>query len=175
MGFEYNWQNNEANFGPPTQNEVDGGTHVTVDILLKKEDKYFALRRQCVPGHEAPPHSPDHPMELLFICHNLIRYAEPIEQCVQRIVKEQSGVNVLSYQVEDLRTTFLEESGGKKIKQWAVIPFIIAEVDKTPEVGNYGNEVTEVVSFTKNNIPVDFAFEKRELIERIINRRNRLS
>ena len=170
MGAEYNWQNNEANFGPPLEKEVDGGTHITFDILLKKEDKYFALRRECIPGHEVPPGSEEHPQGLLFVCHNLIRYGESVEQCVKRIVKTQSGVNVLSYQVVDLRTVLMEESGGKQIEQWAIIPFIIVEVDKTPEPGNYGNEVKEVVAFTKDKIPIDFAFGKHELIKRILNR-----
>ena len=170
MEFGYNWQNNEANFGLPVPKEVDGGTHITFDILLKKDDTYFALRRKCIPGHEVPPESEEYPHGLLFLCHNLIRYGEPVEECVKRIVKAQAGVNVLSYQVVDLRTVLMEESGGKKMKQWGIIPFIIAEVDTTPESGNYGNEVLEVVTFTKDNIPYDFAFGKQKLITRILNR-----
>ncbi len=168
MEFEYNWQNNEANFGHPISKEVDGGTHITFDILLKKDDKYFALRRKCIPGHEVPPESEEN--TLLFLCHNLIRYGESVEECVKRIVKEQSGVNVLSYQVVDLRTVLMEESGGKEMKQWEIIPFIIAEIDTIPELGNHGNEVFEVVTFTKDNIPSDLAFGKQKLITRILNR-----
>ena len=97
MEFDYNWQNNEANFGHPISKEVDGGAHITFDILLKKGDKYFALRRKCIPGHGIPPGAEEN--NLLFLCHNLIRYGESVEECVKRIVKEQSGVNVLSYQV----------------------------------------------------------------------------
>jgi hypothetical protein len=166
MEFEYNWQNNEANFGPPISKEVDGGTHITFDILLRKDGKYFALRRECIPGHEVPPEGKN----VLFLCHNLIRYGESVEDCVRRIVKEQSGVNILSYQVVDLRTVFMKESGGKKIRQWGIIPFVIAEVDATPETGNFGNEVVEVVAFTKADIPTDLAFGKHGLIKRILNR-----
>ena len=63
----------------------------------------------------------------------------------------------------------MEESGGKKMKQWGIIPFVIAEVDKIPEPGKYGNDVSEVVTFTKDNIPSDMAFGKQKLITRILN------
>ncbi len=166
MEFKYNWQNSEANFGPPISREVDGGTHITLDILLTKDEKYFALRRECIPGHEVPPEGKN----VLFLCHNLIRYGESVEDCVKRIVKSQSGVNVLSYKVVDLRTVLMEESGGQKMKQWGIIPFIIAEVDAVPEDGNFGNEVIEVVTFTKDNVPTDFAFGKQRLITKILSR-----
>ncbi|MBI2579360.1 MAG: hypothetical protein HYW27_00480 [Candidatus Aenigmarchaeota archaeon] len=168
MEFEYNWQNNEANFGPPISKEMDGGTHITFDILLKKDDKYFALRRECIPGHEVPPESEGE--KLLFLCHNLIHYGESVEECVKRIVKSQSGLEVVNCEIVDLRTVLMENSGGKKMKQWGIIPFIIAKVDAKPEPGIFGNEVSEVVTFTKDNIPSDFAFGKQKLLTQILNR-----
>ncbi|MBI2172649.1 MAG: hypothetical protein HYT73_00360 [Candidatus Aenigmarchaeota archaeon] len=170
MGFEYRWQDSEANFGRPVNKETDGGTHITFDILLKKGNKYIALRRKNIPGHENPPEIKDHPEGLLFLCHNLIRYGESVEQCVKRIVKEQSEVNVTDYKVVDLRTVLMEESGGKKIRQWSVIPFIIAEVDKIPEPGNRGSPVSEVVTFGKDSVPDDFAWGKAGLIRKILER-----
>jgi len=168
MEFEYNWQNNEANFGPPIQKEADGGTHITCEIILKKGDKYIALRRSCLPGHEKPP-SVGNPKGALFFCHNLIRYGESIEECTKRIVKEQSGVNVINYKVVDVRAFLMEESGGKKMKQWAIVPHIIAEIDKIPQPGVYGNEITEVVEFTKDNVPTDFAWGKTERIKELLD------
>jgi len=158
--FEYQWNNNEANFGPPISGEVHNGTHITFDILLKKGDTYFALRRHCIPGHDVPPEGEGQ----LFLCHNLIRYGEPIADCIQRIVQEQSGVSVLSYSIIDIRSLTMEQSGGKKITQWALTPFVIAEVDSVPVPGVYGNEVLEVVSFTTDNVPTDFAFGKAKVI-----------
>ena len=164
MNFEYNWKNNEANFGPPITGEVHNGTHITVDILLKKDETFFALRRDCIPGHDIPPEGE----KQLFLCHNLIRYGEPLMDCVERIVSEQAGVKALNSKVLDIRSFTIEESGGKDITQWAIIPFIIAEVDKKPAAGLYGNDVYEVVSFTKNNIPLDFAFGKTSFITKMI-------
>ena len=46
---------------------------------------------------------------------------------------------------------------------------IIAEVDKIPEPGKYGNDVSEVVTFTKDTIPSDMAFGKQKLITPILN------
>ena len=162
MAFEYIWKNNEANFGPPLEKEVDGGTHITFEIILKKGDQYIALRRQSIPDHESPPNIEKHPRGLLFFCHNLIRYGESIEQCVKRTVKEQTGVNVLTYKVIDIETTLMEESGGKKIKQWSFTPYFLAELEELPKPGNYGNEVTEVVAFDEDNIPEDFGWWTKE-------------
>ena len=56
MTFEYNWKKNEANFGPPISKQKKGGTHITFEIILKKENKYIALRRpDGIPEHELPP------------------------------------------------------------------------------------------------------------------------
>ena len=41
MGFEYHWENKEANFGPPIKKQVPGGSHITLEIILKKGNKYI--------------------------------------------------------------------------------------------------------------------------------------
>ncbi len=153
MTFEYTWKNNEANFGPPLQKQVEGGAHITVEIILKKGNKYIALRRESIPGHEQPPHLKDNPKGLLFFCHNLIRYGESVEDCVRRIVKDQTGVGVKSSKVVYMDSFFQD-----KDKQWALIPHVIAEVDKIPKQGVYGNKIIEVVLFDKNAVPEDFAW-----------------
>lgn len=95
MSFQYKWKNKEANYGPSLEGQVEGGTHVTFEIILKKDDKFIALRRPYgIPGHELPPHAKDHPKGLLYFCHNLIRYGESTEDCVSRIVRDQAGVEV---------------------------------------------------------------------------------
>lgn len=103
MNSEYNWKNKEANFGPPIPKQVDGGTHITFEIILKKDGKYIALRRpNAIPGHELPPQTKNYSEALLYFCHNLIRYGELVEDCIGRIVREQAGVVVKSYRIVDI-------------------------------------------------------------------------
>ncbi|MBI5803507.1 NUDIX domain-containing protein [Candidatus Pacearchaeota archaeon] len=165
MAFEYNWKNNEANFGPPVSRQVDGGLHITFEIVLKKDGKYIGLRRQSIPGHESPPNSEKHLGGMLFFCHNLIRYGESVEDCVKRIVKEQTGVDVRSLKIAEIDSSLQE-----KDDQWAFTPYVIAELSDWPKKGLYGNEITEVVTFTKNNAPEDFGWWSKKELEDFLNK-----
>ncbi len=160
MSFKYRYYHNEANFGRPIKSQIKHGTHITLEIIPKKDSKFIALRRDSIPGHESGG------TEKLYFCHNLIRFGESVEECVKRIVKEQAGVNVKSFRVVDLESVF-----QKKDSQWAVMPYVVAEVDKIPKKGNYGNKIYEVVAFDKNHVPSDFAWwtkkEVKEFIEKI--------
>ena len=161
MSFQYIFKNKEANFGSPLKKQVKGGAHITCEIILKKDNKYIALRRLSIPGHESPPHIKKYPKGLLFFCHNLMRYGESLDKCVKRIVREQTGVNVKKSKV-----VYIDSSLQSKDKQWAITPHVIAELGKIPKKGKYGNEIKEVVLFNKNNIPNDFAWwNKKELKE----------
>ena len=165
MNYRYIWKNKEANFGKPLAYQVKGGTHITFEIILKWNGKYIALRRQSIPEHEAPSHTKKYPNELLYFCHNLIQYGESVEQCVKRIVKSQAGVGVKSYKVIDI-----ESSVQKKDDQWAIIPCVIAELAKKPKTGNFGNQITEVVEFTKRTVPNDFAWWTKKDIEHFLKK-----
>ena len=165
MGFKYIWKNKEANFGKPLKYQVKGGTHITFEIFLKWNGKYIALRRQSIPGHEAPLHTSKYPKELLYFCHNLIRYGESVEQCVKRVVKSQTGVNVKSYKVINI-----ESSVQKKDDQWAIVPLVVAELSSKPKVGSFGNRISEVVEFTKKNVPTDFAWWSKNEVEHFLKR-----
>ena len=166
MSFKYVWKNKEANFGKPLKHQIKtGGTHITFEIILKWNGKYIALRRQSIPGHEAPPHAKKYPSGLLYFCHNLIRYGESVEQCVKRIVKSQTGVGVKSYKVVDI-----ESSVQKKDRQWAIIPLIIAELAQKPKTGIFGNRITEVIEFTRKNVPNDFAWWAKKDVEHFLKR-----
>ena len=107
---------------------------------------------------------------VLFFCHDLIRYGESIDQCVKRIVKDNSGVNVVKFKVVDIETTLIHESGGKPIKQWAITPHIIAEVENIPKPGIYGNEIKEVVKFTKSTIPDNFAWWSKKSLKEFLEK-----
>ncbi|MEK6835643.1 MAG: NUDIX domain-containing protein [Nanoarchaeota archaeon] len=157
--FQYFFKNKEASFGKPIKTQIKGGTHITFEIILKKNKNYIALRRQSIPGHEAPPNIKKHPKGLLFFCHNLIRYGESVEKCLKRIVREQTGVNVRNFKVIYIDSSLQEKDG-----QWAFMPHIIAELEKIPKPIKYGNKIEEVILFNKNNIPNDFAFwSKKDL------------
>jgi len=152
MTFNYRWKNKEANFGSPIEEEVEGGTHISFEIILKKEDTYIALRR--------PKGIPEHPPKPgLYFCHNLIRYGESMEECVKRIVKEQAGV-----EVQDFKLVYMDSD--VKDNNWALTPHIIAIVEEVPQKNS---EVEEVVVFDKNNIPEGFAWwdqtELKEFLE----------
>ena len=155
MTFEYNWKNKEANFAPPIAKQASGGLHITFEILLKKDGKYIALRRpNAIPEHELPPKAKDYPNGLLYFCHNLIRYGESIEKCVNRIVKDQAGVRVKDYKIIDI-----ESDVQNKDNQWSFTPYVIAELADIPRTNQ---EVTEVILFDKNSIPDDFGWWTKE-------------
>ena len=163
MIFEYNWQNREANFGPPVPKQVNGGTHITFEIILKKGDKYIALRRpKGIPEHELPPHAKSHLKGLLYFCHNLIRYGESIEDCVKRIVKEQAGVSV-----KNIKILYIFSEVQEKDNQWSFNPTVIAEIKETPATNKL---VTKIVEFDKNTIPEDFAWWPKEELKEFLEK-----
>lgn len=159
MSFEYNWKNKEANFGLPAPKQVSGGTHITFEIILKKDNQFVALRRpNAIPEHELPPQAKNYPSGLLYFCHNLIRYGEPIETFIKRTVKEQAGAEVKNYKILDISSEIQD-----KDDQWSFMPYVIAELADIPQTNQ---EVTEVVLFDKNSIPDDFGWwTKDELKE----------
>ena len=162
MTFDYNWKNKEANFGPPIPKQVNGGIHITCEIILKKGDKYIALRRpKGIPEHELPLQAKSHPKGLLYFCHNLIRYGESMEDCVKRIVKYQARVSV-----RNIKVVYVDSSVQSKDNQWAIILHIIAEVKETPATDGL---VTEVLEFGVNNILEDFAWWPKEELKEFLD------
>ncbi len=158
MAFDYHWDNSEANFGPPLADEVAGGTHITIEILLKYKGNFVALRRPlAIPGHEKPEKAGQFPSGCLYFCHNLIRKHESFEDCVRRIVREQAGVEIESYRVINIDSMVQDKDG-----QWAFMPYVLAELSALPVLGVCGNEVTEVVSFDHDHIPDEFGWWTKE-------------
>jgi len=158
----YNWKNKEANFGPPLQKQVSSGTHITIEIILKKRNRYIALRRpKGIPEHELPPQAKLYPKGLLYFCHNLVRYGESMEKCVKRIVKEQARVSV-----KNIKIVYIDSVIQDKDTQWAITPHVIAEIEKTPTTNK---QVTEVIGFGKNNIPTDFAWWPKKELKDFLN------
>lgn len=162
MSFEYNFKNKEASFSSPITRAVSGGTHITFEIILKKDAKYVALRRpKAIPGHEIPINAKNHPNGLLYFCHNLIRYGEATDDCINRIVKDQAGVGVKTYKIIDIESEVQE-----KDNQWAFMPLVIAELDDLPKVSNL---VTEIVIFDESNIPNDFGWWSQDELSEFLS------
>ncbi len=163
MAFEYHWYRKEANFGPVVETEVAGGTHFTIESVLMFDGKFVALRRpEAIPHHEIPSRVGK---PLLYFVHDLPMWGESLEQYVRRIVKEQAGVGVKNFRVVDLTMNMYGDS-----QQWALTPYLVVEIDKLPVPGNYGNELTEVVTFTKDTIPDGFGWYTTEELKLLLEK-----
>ena len=157
MVFNYYWKRKEANFGKPLKRQVKGGTHVTFEIIPTYRGRVVALRRQSIPGHEKPPGAKEHTEGMLFFCHNLIRYAEPMDVFVNRVVKSQTGIGIKNWNIVDFESFWQD-----KDDQWALLGYIVAELEKLPKPGLHGNRVKEVLTFTSKDIPNNFAWWSKE-------------
>lgn len=149
--FKYNWKQKEANFGKPISIEVPGGTHISCENILKFNEKYVALRRpKAIPEHEIPPKALKSGKAHLYFVHGLPRWGETTERYVKRVARDQAGVGVKSFRV--------------------IEPDLIVEIDRLPKPGFYGNQVTEVVTFDKSNVPSDFGWWDKKNLEAFLNR-----
>jgi ADP-ribose pyrophosphatase YjhB (NUDIX family) len=166
MTFQYQWHRKEANFGLPIEGEVAGGSHFTIENILKFEGRYVGLRRpMAVPGHEVPPRAVRAKRPMLYFVHDLPIWGESLDQYVSRIVHEQAGVEVKRFRVVDLTMNTYEDS-----QQWALTPYVLVELDRLPIVGKYGNEVSEVVTFTKETVPDDFGWYERDELRTLLSK-----
>ena len=165
MAFEFVWKNKEANFGLPEEKEIDGGTHFTIEIILKHNGKYVLVRRpKGYPGHQLPPKAERYPQGCLYFSHDLPRWGETLDKAVKRIVKNQLNVDLKSIKVVDLTMeTYPDELHAEGNKQWAITLYVIAELAELPQITS---EVTEVVKFDISSIPDDMGWwEQDELKE----------
>ena len=163
MKFQYHWKNKEANFGPPIEIEVPNGTHISAESILKFEGKYVALRRpEAIPEHEIPEKAQKAGKPHLYFVHGLPRWGEATEQYLKRVVRDQAGVGVKSFKIIDFVMGTYEDT-----KQWFIEPEFMVEVDQLPAPGVYGNEVIEVVTFDKGNVPDDFGWWSKKDLEEL--------
>jgi hypothetical protein len=154
MSFEYVWKRSEANFGPPIEREVAHGTHISIENIPVYEGKFVALRRpQANPGHEIPRKAQDVGRPMLYFIHNLPLWGETLPVYVERVVRESAGVAVKNFRLLDLKMEVYPDT-----QQWAWTPYLLVELADLPVPGLYGNEVTEVVTFTRDEIPSDLGW-----------------
>ena len=84
----YRATSKEANFGKPIATQVDGGAHITFEMIPHSKGRFYATRwPRGLPGHDDPPNS-------LRFPHGLIRFGESLEECASRLVGEQLGMKV---------------------------------------------------------------------------------
>lgn len=147
--YQYYYTNKEANFGKPIKTEVPGGTHLTFEIVLRQSQKILALRR--------PEGLHDGPKNALYFPHGLICFGETVDQCVERLVSEQAGMEVLGVKLYHL------DSWIDEINHWHLALNVTAEVRGEPKIPK---DVSEVVSFSADNIPEEMAWwTKDDLIK----------
>lgn len=164
--FKYIWKKKEANFGKPISTEVPGGTHIACENILKFNGKYVALRRpKAIPEHEIPPKVLKSGKPHLYFVHGLLRWGETTKQYVKRVVRDQAEAGIKSFRVVDLIMGVYPDT-----KQWFIEPDLIVEIDSLPRPGFYGNEVTEVVTFDKSNVPDDFGWWTKEELKEFLEK-----
>lgn len=151
MTFQHRWHHREANFSAPIVDEVSGGAHISFEILPSFQGKYLLPRRpQGVPGHVLPPNAASHPKGLLYFCYDLIRWGEPTEQCISRIIKDQINAEVASFRVADFYSYVHADTNN-----WAMVPCFVAELKEIPKTSA---TVTEIIQFDKTSLPEDIAW-----------------
>jgi len=166
MAFKYYWEKNEANFGPPIKTEVSYGTHISCENILKFNGNYIALRRpKANPGHEIPKKALKNGNPHLYFVHNLPRWGQSTDFYIKQVIHDFAGVEVKNYKTLHVKMTIYEDT-----KQWAITPYFLIELDKLPVPGIYGNQITEVVSFTKANVPNDFGWWDKEELEEFLEK-----
>ncbi|MEQ8524683.1 hypothetical protein [Gracilimonas sp.] len=137
--YEYFYENKEANFGPPLQKEVQGGAHLTFDIILHNRRNIFGLR---LPDglHGAKKNG-------LYFPHGLIRFGESAFQCANRLTKKYASIKLEGIQFQNF------VSWADDNNHWHMCLNILAEVEDKPKTSDL---VSEIVAFNKTNIPDEF-------------------
>lgn len=167
MAFEFHWENNEANFGLPETKEIDGGTHFTIEMVLRHGGKFVAVRRpEGYPGHQLPPKASEHPNGCLYFYHDLPRWGENLPEAVKRVVTSQIGVRVKNIRVLDFTMETYPDEQHEGNRQWALTLYVAVEIDALPKTND---KVTEVVAFDRNSVPSDIGWwEQEELRDFIV-------
>src|SRR3989344_1646917 len=151
MPFEFNFKKKEANFGKPEEKEIDGGTHLTIEIILRHKGKFVMIRRpKGYPGHQLPPKADNYPNGCLYFSHDLPRWGESVETAVKRIVKSQLNTDLESVKVLDLTMETYPDALHEGNKQWAITLYVMVELMSLPKLNK---DITEIIQFDLKSIP----------------------
>lgn len=155
-GFEYQYRDGEANFGPPLEKEVSGGAHIVFDIVPVYNGEITALR--------LPDGLHGDRKNALYFPHGLIRFGEETLECVSRVCQEFVGVRAVSYTPISL-SSWVDENN-----HWHLCFNVIAELEKAPIQKDF---VSELVSITKASQADEFPWWDEALLEKVIRMVNR--
>ena len=135
---DYRASGGEANFGKPIRTQVAGGSHITFELITKRDETFYATRWPSgLPGHDDPPNT-------LRFPHGLIRVGESLEECAERLVREQLGM--LVRQVRMLYWDSYMDGLG----HWHVEPGALVEVAGEPDLPRAASKIE---TFTTHGIP----------------------
>lgn len=149
MAFEYHYEHGEANFGPPLASEVEGGAHLTFDVITRLGSELVAYRR--------PDGLHDGPKNALYFPHGLIRFGETVDQCVQRLVNEQGGgVQVTSTNIYTM-PSWVENN------HWHMCLNVVTTVATMPDELPSG--VSEAVLVQSGDVGSEFGWWTAEQLE----------
>ena len=142
----------EANFGKPIMSQVEGGTHITFEMITKKGNIFYMTRwPEGLPGHNDPKNA-------LRFPHGLIRFGESLKKCAQRMVREQLGMSVKEVQI------IYWDSYVDKHNHWHVEPGCLVEGEGQAKVPK---QAAEIVSFTIDELPNMTFWEASDFIETV--------
>ncbi len=147
---KYKARHGEANFGKPIVSQVVGGSHITFELITKKGKKFYMTRwPKGLPGHEDPPNT-------LRFPHGLIRFGETLEECAERLVKEQLGSSVKNVKIA------YWDSYVDDFNHWHIEPGAIVELKGTLKVPK---QASEIVSFDLAHVPEMTFWPKSDFLE----------
>lgn len=168
MASGFHWRNKEANFGQPEEKEIDGGTHFTIEIILKHKGKFIMVRRpKGYAGHQLPPKAEKNPRGCFYFCHDLPRWGESLAQAVKRIVRSQIDVGIKNFRVAHLTMEKYPDKLHGGNRQWAMTLFVEAGLSELPKLND---KVTETVRFNVNNIPDEMGWWEEEELKEFVKR-----
>src|SRR5450432_1713905 len=150
MTYQYHYENREANFGPPLDLEVEGGAHLTFDVILTDRRSVYALRR--------PDGFHDGPRGALYFPHGLIRFGETLDQTVQRLAADQAGVNIQQAVIYNL-ASWVENN------HWHMCLNVFG-VSGGDILG--GNNVSEVVALSRGESAEELAWWTQDQFDAMI-------
>jgi len=150
-GYHYYYNQREANFGAPAQEELSGGTHLTFDVILHQGPTLYSLRR--------PDGLHDGPKNSLYFPHGLIRFGESVHDCANRLALEQAGVPVVRTNLYTM-PTWVDDNN-----HWHIALNVLAQVERKPEPSA---DVSEVVEVQADDFPADFAWWTREQMSALL-------
>lgn len=135
----------EANFGKPISTQRSGGSHITFELVTKRDQTFYVTRWPSgLPGHDDPPNT-------LRFPHGLIRFGESLEDCAGRLVQGQLGMRVTEVRML-YWDSYLDDHN-----HWHVEPGALVEVAGKPSLPK---RASKIETFTVHDV-LDLTFWPR--------------